>query len=55
MNNGLVAAAEVAAAAVALAMVAEGGLAGARWSCLPIKVYALPTYLTVLAQVSRLS
>ena len=42
------AAAEVAAAAAAAAMVAEDGLAAARWSCLPIKVYALPKYLSFL-------
>ena len=39
--------AEVAAAAAA-AMVAENGLAAARWSCLPIKVYGLPKYLSFL-------
>ena len=39
-------AAEVAVAAVAASMVAEDGLAAARWSCLPIKVYGLPKYLS---------
>ena len=29
-------------------MVAEDGLEAARWSCLPIKVYALPKYLSFL-------
>ena len=43
--KAVVAAAEVAAAA---AMVAEDGLAAARWSCLPIKVYGLPKYLSFL-------
>ena len=43
----MVAVAEVAAAAAA-AMVAENGLAAARWSCLPIKVYGLPKYLSFL-------
>ena len=47
----VVAAVGVAAAAV----VAEDGLARMRWSCLPIKVYALPKYLTFLAKVSKLS
>ena len=39
--------AEVAAAAAA-AMVAENGLAAARWSCLPIKVYGLSFLQTLL-------
>ena len=43
----MVVAAEVAAA-VGAAMVAEDGLMAARWSCLPIKVYGLPKYLSFL-------
>ena len=35
----VVAAVGVAAAAVAAAMVAEDGLAAARWSCLPISLW----------------
>ena len=35
--KAMVGAPEVAAAAVAVAMVAEDGLEAARWSCLPIK------------------
>ena len=50
--KAVVAAAEVAAAA---AMVAEDGLAAARWSCLPIKVFVLPKHLSFLAKVSKLS
>ena len=50
----MVAAAGVAAAAVA-AVAAGEGLARMRWSCLPIKVYALPKYLSFLAKVSKLS
>ena len=46
--KAMVGAPEVAAAAVAVAMVAEDGLEAARWSCLPIKVYALPKYLSFL-------
>ena len=46
--TAVVVAAEVAAAAVAAAMVAEDGLVAARWSCLPIKVYGLPKYLSFL-------
>ena len=43
----MVAAAGVAAAA-AVAVVVEDGLAAARWFYLPIKVYALPKYLSFL-------
>ena len=46
----------VAAVGVAAAVAAtKDGLARMRWSCLPIKVYALPKYLTFLAKVSKLS
>ena len=42
----MVVAAEVAAAAVAASIIAEDGLVATRWSCLPIKVYGLPKYLS---------
>ena len=50
----MVAAAEVAAAGVVAAMVAEDGLAAARWSCLPIKVYGLSKCLSFLHSFERL-
>ena len=46
--------AAVVAAAVAAAMVAEDGLVAARWSCLPIKVFGLPKYLSFLHSFERL-
>ena len=47
-ENILVNGIKAVVAAVAAAMVAEDGLAAARWSCLPIKVYGLPKYLSFL-------
>ena len=39
----------------ATAVVVEDGLAAARWSCLPIKVFVLKKHLSFLAKVSKLS